>query len=547
MRSVLISKMRVHVSIIVLLCLTIGQLFAVTITGKVTDAESGYAVSNATVRITCGSTIDSTKTNSSGEWEHKLSVNIRNTIALNKEQLVVSKAFPNPFYRTTKINFTLPHRDAVSIAVRNTQGETLETYRSVLPKGSHSFTWKGSKSAEVNFVTIQTPTYSITRKVVQLGSGSGVGQLSRGSGSEAPSGIAIKAGDAKIILSVSKSPYAVHTEEADVSGGEHFKTALQTIHAYSHCTDLHNDILCKMARNSNYFLADRHSTYHTDIPRLQEGQVDIQLFAIFVSPSSSNSYSSGMKQANIFLREMRNNPKTIIQCNTADQALDAIKNKKIAGVLAAEGAYIIENNIDKLKDFHKKGIKYLTITWNESLDWAICAKDPQSTTRGLSNFGRKVIRTLDTLGIIIDVAHTGIKTIEDILETTKNPIISSHTGCRKLRNHYRNLYDSQIKAIAKTGGLVAICFLPSFISSSGSCDIDDVIDHIDHVVKLVGVDHAAIGSDFDGISSTPRGLEDVSKFPALTTKLIRRGYSQPDIEKILGKNFLRVFKQVCGE
>jgi len=193
-------------------------------------------------------------------------------------------------------------------------------------------------------------------------------------------------------------------------------------------------------------------------------------------------------------------------------------------------------------------MRYLTITWNNSLDWAISAKDSRSATVGLSKFGKQVVRKLDSLGVIIDVSHVGIKTVSDILEITKNPIIASHSGVRSLRNHYRNLYDNQIDAIANTGGVIGVVFYPPYLSNTGSANIARVADHIDYIVNLVGVDYVGLGSDFDGIgNNTVNGLEDVTKFPDLTLELLRRGYSHEDIEKINGGNFMRVFEEVCGE
>jgi membrane dipeptidase len=190
----------------------------------------------------------------------------------------------------------------------------------------------------------------------------------------------------------------------------------------------------------------------------------------------------------------------------------------------------------------------MTITWNNSTDWAVSAADSRSTTVGLSDFGRQVIRTMDSLGIMIDVSHTGIKTIQDILEETTNPIIATHSGARSIQNHSRNLYDSQIVDIANSGGVVGIVFYPPFLGSpDNSVDINTVISHIDHIVNLVGIDYVAIGSDFDGIGdNTVNGLEDISKFPALTLALLEHGYTRSEVDKILGGNFKRVFEQVCG-
>jgi membrane dipeptidase len=147
--------------------------------------------------------------------------------------------------------------------------------------------------------------------------------------------------------------------------------------------------------------------------------------------------------------------------------------------------------------------------------------------------------------MLIDIAHTGIKTIWDILATTKNPIIDTHAGVRALNNNSRNLNDAQIDSIANRGGVIGVVFYPSFLSPKGKATIDTVIRHIDYIKNRVGIDYVALGSDWDGIESTPVGLEDVSKLPNLTAALLRHGYSIPDVMKILGGNYLRVFKQVC--
>jgi membrane dipeptidase len=253
-----------------------------------------------------------------------------------------------------------------------------------------------------------------------------------------------------------------------------------------------------------------------------------------------------MDMIRLFHSEMALNTSTIGQARTRTEA-DSLNNEsQIAAVMAVEGGHAIEDDIGKLKALYAEGMRYLTITWNNSTDWAVSAQDNRSATVGLSDFGKDVIRTLDSLGIMIDVSHTGIKTIEDILEITRNPIIASHSGVRALRNHYRNLYDDQIIAIANTGGVIGVVFYPPFLSATGSADIDDVADHIDYIAELVGIDHVGLGSDFDGIgTNTVQGLEDVTKFPDLTLELLRRGYSRDDVSKILGDNFMRVFEQVC--
>jgi membrane dipeptidase len=214
-------------------------------------------------------------------------------------------------------------------------------------------------------------------------------------------------------------------------------------------------------------------------------------------------------------------------------------------VLCIEGGSIIENSIEKLKEFYSLGARYMTITWNNDLEWAVAAKGANSKKKGLSGIGKKVIETMDSLGMLIDVSHTGIKTIEDILKITKNPIIASHSGAYAINPHFRNLTDEQIIAIAEGGGVIGINFCAWFLSKTRTATVKDIVDHIDYIVDLVGVDHVGLGSDYDGVFSLPKGMENVSKYPLITKTLVERGYSEKDIKKILGGNILRVFKQVC--
>lgn len=539
-------KSRIFLFLVSFLLFSHSQINPIRISGTVSDAQSGDKLSGATVRITYYNTTDSVKTNSSGNWEYNLTVDIKHSIHTIRAPFSASIGYPNPFSRSTRIDFTIPSSQNVRITVHNTRGETIKTDNNFLSKGNHSFFWTGDKVNNVYFISIQTNSQFITRKVIKLDNGYAQSVSGEPYNPLISNKISAKKTDEPITLNISKFAYIPHKEEAIVTGGEHFNTALQTVHDACIVTDMHNDILLKMARNSSYHLGDLHDFYHTDIPRLQKGGVDIQLFAIWVSPSSSNHYSKAMDQADIFNKEMSLNTSTIGKAGNEAGAIAIIEDKKIVGVLAAEGGHVIENSITKLKNLYNEGVRYLTITWNETLDWAVSSSDPQSTSKGLSSFGRRVIRTMDTLGMMIDVSHTGIKTIEDILATTKNPILATHCGARGLVNSRRNLYDNQIEAIAEKGGLIGVPFCPSFLNSSGRADIDDVIDHIDYIALVAGIDHVGIGSDFDGISDTPKGLEDVSTFPALTLKMLERGYTLEDVEKVLGKNFLRVFKQVCG-
>ena len=356
-----------------------------------------------------------------------------------------------------------------------------------------------------------------------------------------------KSSSLQAAITISKLGYISKSLNTTVNGGEHFNTSLITVHHNATLIDLHNDILEVMVGEPSYHLGTLHTTHHTDIPRLQKGGVDVQFFVNWVNPSYSENlyYDQAQVMMNIFNNEMSLNPNTIGQARSLQEALDLNNAGKIAAIIGVEGGHSIENNLDNLVNLYNQGMRYLTITWNNSTSWAVSAQDSRSATVGLSEFGKSVIRTMDSLGVIIDVSHTGIKTIQDILQVTANPIIATHSGVRKLRNHYRNLNDSQIIDIANSGGVIGVVFYPPFLTTS-TANIDTVIKHIDYIKNLVGIDYVAIGSDFDGIEVTPIGLEDVSKFPALTLRLLERGYSQQDIEKILGGNFMRVFEQVCG-
>jgi membrane dipeptidase len=310
--------------------------------------------------------------------------------------------------------------------------------------------------------------------------------------------------------------------------------------------DLHNDVMEKVILG--YQLGIRHTTEQSDLPRFHEGGMDAQMFAIWTDWTDSVAhpyYAYTLAMMDAFDSQVAQNSSQFGQARSSDEALQVAASGRLAGILAVEGGHAIENDLEKLKMFYARGARYFTITWNNSTSWAVSAQDARSATVGLSDFGRQVIRTMDSLGMIIDVSHTGIKTIWDILATTKNPIIASHSGVWALNHHYRNLNDAQIDSIAHRGGVIGVVFYPPFLSSKSSATIDTVIKHIDYIKNRVGVDYVAIGSDFDGIGTVPVGLEDVSKLPNLTAALLRRGYSIQDVRKILGENYLRVFKQVC--
>jgi membrane dipeptidase len=549
----------IYRAIILLLCTIpiniIAQSNFVHISGKVTDVVTDAELPQVKIYITDidKGSIDSTFTNLSGLWEYDLTVTSVGESPELPTQFSVTQNYPNPFNPSTTIDISLPEAGIVKVTIYNTLGQTIESYNEYLTNGSYSIDWDARGSAGIYFINVKTENGSITRKMTLLDGGHGKGL----SGFRSAKNIGEQSGQFSrtfstipIKIQTAKFGYVPYAVETVVEGGEYFDFKIETIHSVSTLADLHNDILEIMIEDPSYHLADFHSYNHTDIPRLILGGVDVQFFAVWVNPSthSQDSYDYALAMINLFNTEISLNPTTIGQARTRAEALSLNNENKIAAVMAVEGGHTIEDDIGKLKALYQAGMRYLTITWNNSTDWAISAQDSRSATVGLSEFGKKVIRTLDTLGVIIDVSHTGIKTIQDILSTTTNPIIATHSGVRALRDHYRNLYDDQIISIANSGGVIGIVFYPSFLSNTGSANIAKVVDHIDYIVNLVGIDYVGLGSDFDGIgTNTVNGLDDVSKFPDLTLELLRRGYSQADVEKILGGNFMRVFEQVCGE
>ncbi|MGB9578515.1 MAG: dipeptidase, partial [Halothiobacillaceae bacterium] len=313
--------------------------------------------------------------------------------------------------------------------------------------------------------------------------------------------------------------------------------------------DLHNDILYKIAEEGPYHLGELHSYNHTDIPRLLKGGVDVQVFAIWIDPERypSNPFARAVEYVTLWRQEVASNAVHIGQVTNWTELEEVLGTGRIAGILAVEGGHAIENSLAKLRALYDSGVRCLTITWNNSTEWAISASDPRSTSVGLSPFGKQVISLMDSLGMVIDVSLAGEQTVRDILAVSRHPIIASHSGARALRDHVRNLRDEQILAIAASGGVIGVVFYPTFLVKAGQhADVDAVANHIDYIARLAGVEHVAIGSDFDGIGRTPQGLEDCSRLPNLTWTLLRRGYTMADVEKILGGNFLRVFREVCG-
>jgi membrane dipeptidase len=325
---------------------------------------------------------------------------------------------------------------------------------------------------------------------------------------------------------------------------------MSTIHKKMIVVDLHCDSLLKAVdykRNLSQFNLD----CHVDIPKLRDGGVDAQFFAAWIDPQtySHNSYDRAMELIHAFKKIVDEDPR-IEQAFCAADVEKIVERGKIAGILAIEGGSSLEGKIENLEYFYKQGVRYITITWNYNnlLADGTYGKfsDSDKSNGGLTEFGKKVVRSMNELGIMVDVSHLSEDSFWDVMECSSDPVIASHSNAWELCQHPRNLKDEQIIALAEKGGVIGVTFEPYFLNQSGKATIEDVVRHINYMVTLAGIDHVAVGSDFDGISYSPEGLENASRFPNLTTRLMEEGYTAEDIEKIMGGNILNVFKQVCG-
>ncbi len=523
----------------------------IVVAGKVSDKRTGTPVAETLIRLTAveGGTIDTVRADEKGEWSYTFRSTGAGESKILPQGIVLGQNYPNPFNPTTRIPFSVKKHSSVRLSVYNVLGQRMDAREYSLTAGMYSVEWRGKGSTGVYFYSIELDGVRYTRKMIQMegGAGVGLGNLAAYAGT-IPSTVR-KATTTSCWVVASAFGYESDSVSVALIGAPRADLSIASVHDRAFVIDLHNDVLEKIVGSQfSYDIGIRHSTNHTDLPRMRDGGLDAQMLSIWISPTSYNPseyYARAMQFLDSLKAQVDRNASEIGIATTADTVALINREGKIAGLFLLEGGHCIEESLDKLKLFYQKGVRCMTITWNNSTSWAISAEDARSSTVGLNDFGKQVIRTMDSLGMIIDVSHVGKKTVEDILTIATGPVIASHSGCAAIRNHYRNLTDDQIRAIAATGGVIGVVFYPTFLSSSGSVTVETVFDHIDHIKNLVGVDYVALGSDFDGIERTPVGLEDVSRFPALTTTMLSHGYSRSEVRKILGENFMRVLGSVC--
>jgi membrane dipeptidase len=326
--------------------------------------------------------------------------------------------------------------------------------------------------------------------------------------------------------------------------------------------DGHNDLPWQVRDHaagdfSQIDIAGLQEELHTDIPRLRQGLIGGAFFVAYVPANliANGATRFGLMQIDLIHRMVDRYPDTFAFATTADEVLAAFDSGRIAVLIGLEGGHAIEGSLDVLRTFNDLGVRYMTLTHWRTHAWADAATD-EPRHQGLSEFGESVIHEMNRLGILIDLSHVSDETMMDALRLSEAPVIYSHSSARALTDHVRNVPDSILRQLADNGGIVMVNYAPSYVSDEvrlyEEAENDDspapratlaqVADHFDHLISVAGIDHVGFGSDFDGIDTTPVGLEDVSTFPAIVAELVRRGYTDTEIKKLLGLNLLRVLR-----
>ncbi len=314
-------------------------------------------------------------------------------------------------------------------------------------------------------------------------------------------------------------------------------------------------------RNVNAYDLRGTAPGHTDIARLRAGMVGAQFWSVYIPATSVQEGAAKMQleQMDIAKQVFARYPDVFQETLSPAAVMQAFKAGKVASVIGMEGGHAIENSLGALRAFYDMGARYMTLTHTANIDWADAGTDTP-LHHGLTEFGKEVVREMNRLGMLVDLAHTSPETMRDALDVSEAPVIWSHAAARALVEHGRNVPDDILRRLPQNGGIVMVTFVPGFVNNAvkdwealpeaqrantprPQATLQDVADHIDHIKQVAGADHVGIGSDFDGITSVPVGLEDVSKFPALFAELARRGWSETDLRKLAGENILRVWRQ----
>src|SRR2546423_8585000 len=360
------------------------------------------------------------------------------------------------------------------------------------------------------------------------------------------------------------------------------------IHRRAIVIDTHNDVTTPMTNDDYDLSGTPPEPYRTNIARMKKGGLNAEFFSLYIRPDyvvNGGAARRTLDMIDSVYRAVERHPKDLMFATSAADIRRAKAQNKIACLMGIEGGHAIGNSLPTLREFYRLGVRYMTLTWNNANDWA--DSNRESKHNGLTDFGKDVVREMNRLGMLVDVSHVGDKTMSDALDVSRAPIIASHSSARALSNHPRNIPDELLRRIAKNGGLEQVNFYSMFVDATTVAPqnaarnerlkaqqaalnekykddperlaeesdkleaanplpplpLSKLIDHIDHIVKVAGIDHVGLGADFDGANDMPEGARDVSMLPNITYELLKRGYSEPDIDKILGGNFLRVFAE----
>jgi membrane dipeptidase len=367
-------------------------------------------------------------------------------------------------------------------------------------------------------------------------------------------------------------------------------------HQKSILVDTHNDVISNELI-TKVDLSKRQNTGNFDLIRADEGGLSVQVFSIWCGEDygKGTAFNFANREIDSLDALIKRNPGRMVLVRNSAELERAAAKKQFAAMIGVEGGHMIEDRMDYIDALAKRGMRYLTLTWNNSTSWATSARDETHHRDslkhlGLTDYGKQIVRHLNDLGVMVDVSHVGEQTFYDVIATSTKPVIASHSCAYALNPNQRNMNDAQLKALAKNGGVVFVNFYSGFVDSTympkvsrflhkHRAELDSLtkiyhdhdlanirlnaiyksesdqirpplsllIKHIDYIVKLIGVDHVGIGSDFDGAESYPLGMDDVSDYPKITAELLKLNYKTEDIDKILGGNFIRVLRANTGK
>ena len=367
-----------------------------------------------------------------------------------------------------------------------------------------------------------------------------------------------------------------------------WQRALQ-IHRRAIVVDTHNDVTTPMTNNYFDLNGPPPVPYRTNIARMKQGGLTAEFFSLYIRPwyvEHGGSTRRTLDMIDAVYRAVERNPRDLMFATSAADIRRAKRLGKVACLMGIEGGHAIEDSLPTLREFYRLGVRYMTLTWNNTNNWADAGRG-EKKYNGVNEFGQEVVREMNRLGMLVDVSHVSDDTMSDVLDISKAPIIASHSSARALSNQPRNIPDDLLRRIAKNGGVVHVNFYSAFVDTNTvtpqsqarderlkaqqdaidekykndperraeesdkleqanplpPLPISKLIDHFDHIVKVAGIDHVGIGADFDGANDMPEGAKDVSMLPNITYELLKRGYSERDIRKVLGENLLRAMAE----